>query len=100
MPRVALIYNTNTLLSLVATSSQLLRKSLDQEKAVMMRSPAMALPQDLAVRCPYCVTGYEFRIMQTSENSRVCARCGHIVRPDDAWFHCFCPNCLRLYRER
>jgi hypothetical protein len=65
-----------------------------------MRSPAMTMPRDLAVRCPYCVTGYEFRIMQSNEHTHICQTCGHMARPNDTWFHCYCPNCLHLHKEK
>lgn len=65
-----------------------------------MRSPAMTLPGDLASRCPYCVTGDEFSVMETNDQTKLCSRCGHTVRVSDSWFHCYCPNCLRLYQEK
>lgn len=65
-----------------------------------MRSPAITLPRDLAVRCPYCVAGYEFRIMQAHEHTYICPHCGHIARQNDPWFHCYCPNCLSLHKEK
>lgn len=60
----------------------------------------MTVPQDLAIRCPYCVVGYEFNLMESNQQTNLCSRCGHMVRPNDNWFHCYCPNCLELHNEK
>jgi NADH pyrophosphatase NudC (nudix superfamily) len=65
-------------------------------KGVDVHFSAMTLPRDLALRCPYCVTGYEFRIMEVHEKLRICTRCGHMAREDDPWFQCVCKNCVLL----
>jgi ribosomal protein S27AE len=49
------------------------------------------------VRCPYCVSGDEFRSMVAHLDGRfVCAKCGHLANPCDRDFKCFCVECSRL----
>jgi hypothetical protein len=49
------------------------------------------------VRCPYCVTGFEFHPMVTHLDSRhMCNKCGHTTRPSDAQYECHCPNCRKV----
>jgi|SRR6516225_4506472 hypothetical protein len=50
------------------------------------------------VRCPYCVSGYEFRAMAPVRVGKyVCAHCGHFAMPDDGNFTCNCKKCKQLY---
>ena len=52
-----------------------------------------------AVRCPYCVLGYEFRPMQPKpEGWFLCARCGHTTMPGKADCKCSCQKCAQLQR--
>ena len=49
------------------------------------------------VRCPYCVTGFEFHTMVEHIDGRhICNKCGHTTRPSDAEYECHCPNCRKL----
>lgn len=53
-----------------------------------------AKPSDVP-RCPYCVSGNEFRVMKILENGRqICESCGHMVFPEDRAFWCPCQKCL------
>lgn len=48
-------------------------------------------------RCPYCVSGEQFRPMRVLENGRqICENCGHIVFPEDRAFWCPCQKCLEV----
>ncbi len=50
------------------------------------------------VRCPYCVTGVEFRPMVAHVDGRhICNKCGHTTRPSDAQYECHCPNCRAMH---
>ena len=49
------------------------------------------------VRCPYCVSGDEFRPMSALSGGRfVCAKCGHLAIPSDKSFECACRKCFEL----
>ena len=51
------------------------------------------------VRCPYCVSGIEFRPMVShAEGTFLCNRCGHTTRPKDENYRCECARCLQLQR--
>ena len=60
-----------------------------------MRSPAVALPPDLVVRCPYCVGEDEFVVMLPRNERRICPHCYHTVKENDFWFDCVCANCFQ-----
>ena len=50
-----------------------------------------------AVRCPYCVSGDEFRLMTAVADGRfVCGKCGHLAIPGDNNFACACRKCFEL----
>ena len=54
------------------------------------------------IRCPYCVQGYEFRVMTDltaglGENF-YCPACRHLVRTAEPDFQCFCRGCTNLRR--
>ena len=51
------------------------------------------------VRCPYCVSGNEFMLMQWVGRRFICGRCGHILSPVDKDFVCDCPKCKELERH-
>jgi hypothetical protein len=49
------------------------------------------------VRCPYCVTGFEFHPMVGHIDGRhICNKCGHTTCPSEAEYECQCPNCHKL----
>lgn len=49
------------------------------------------------VRCPYCVSGDEFRPMTTVADGRfVCGKCGHLAIPSDKNLECACRKCFAL----
>lgn len=51
----------------------------------------------LVKRCPYCVVGFEFRLLIAYKDGRfVCEHCGHTTHPGDSAYQCSCSNCLRL----
>jgi hypothetical protein len=53
------------------------------------------------VRCPYCVSGVQFRPMEPRLNGRfVCDECGHTFHPGDANFKCSCRRCGELNFSR
>jgi hypothetical protein len=52
------------------------------------------------VRCPYCVEGNAFKVMQQVEHYLACSKCGHKVVPDRPTFICSCPNCRYLNQPR
>jgi hypothetical protein len=52
---------------------------------------------EMAIRCPYCVLGYEFRPMVAHADGKfVCNKCGHLAIPSDNNFECACWRCLEL----
>ena len=56
---------------------------------------------EATVRCPYCVSGLEFRPMVVHVDSRyICGKCGHTTRPGDADYECHCSRCRELMRSR
>ncbi len=60
------------------------------------------MPADmvLVVRCPYCVSGIEFRPMIAYEDGRfVCRECGHTARPGDPDYRCSCRKCIERCRH-
>ena len=52
------------------------------------------------VRCPYCVTGSEFRPMlrQSTKKRFTCVSCGHTAAPDDPYLKCPCSRCQEMAR--
>ena len=49
------------------------------------------------VRCPYCVSGDEFRAMAALSDGRyICRQCGHLAIPSDKRFECTCRKCFEL----
>ena len=51
------------------------------------------------VRCPYCVSGGEFRPMfRRSKKSFVCVGCGHTATPGFLYSKCHCSRCRKLNR--
>ena len=49
------------------------------------------------VRCPYCISGNEFRPMTAVAEGRfVCGKCGHLAIPSDKTFECACQKCFNL----
>jgi len=62
----------------------------------MQPTPEVSAMKDI-VRCPYCVSGLEFRTMVAHVDGRyICDKCGHTARPGDAAYQCRCLRCLRL----
>ena len=54
---------------------------------------------DEVVRCPYCVSGEEFKPMVSYvDGTFICARCGHTTRPKDEKYECRCSRCVELQR--
>jgi len=51
------------------------------------------------VRCPYCVSDYEFRPMLRILHQFFCLKCGHIVDLQDEDFICECPKCQEVDRH-
>ena len=57
----------------------------------------------IVVRCPYCVSGDEFKPMAAAGDGRfACDKCGHLAIPSDKNFRCACRKCfeLRLHNIR
>jgi hypothetical protein len=60
----------------------------------------------MVVRCPYCVRFDHFMTMNIQANGTyVCAKCAHIVMPENKAFRCSCRHCVALdaftpYKER
>lgn len=53
----------------------------------------------LIIRCPYCLTGIEFRPMIAHKDGRfVCRDCAHTVRPGIHEYKCTCRPFLRMAR--
>jgi len=48
-------------------------------------------------RCPYCVEGDEFKLLELAGSLFYCERCGHRSRPADPSYVCDCPNCERMH---
>ena len=49
------------------------------------------------VRCPYCVSGDQFREMVTHLDGRlICRKCGHMAMAANPDFKCACPKCLGM----
>jgi hypothetical protein len=60
------------------------------------------MPTDttLAIRCPHCMAGIEFRPMIAYKDGRfVCRDCAHTVLPGVPEYRCTCRPCLRLFRN-
>ena len=52
------------------------------------------------VRCPYCVSGGEFRPMiALADGAFVCGMCSHMAIPDDESFKCHCSKCVEMRRH-
>jgi hypothetical protein len=48
-------------------------------------------------RCPYCVVGEEFHLLQASTDDKlICNNCGHMVFPSDTAFRCACSKCIKI----
>jgi hypothetical protein len=47
------------------------------------------------VRCPYCVSGDEFKPMAalSGDGRFVCRQCGHLAIPSNKSFECVCRKC-------
>ena len=58
----------------------------------------LPLPNELHLRCPYCVEGFEFRLMLSSYSDGlfVCRQCGHKEMPKEPDFVCQCEKCRAL----
>ena len=55
----------------------------------------------IAVRCPYCVSGDEFKAITAAGDGRfACGKCGHLAIPSDESFKCACPKCFELRDTR
>jgi rubrerythrin len=54
------------------------------------------------IRCPYCVEGYDFRLMKERLNGVffVCEKCGHALMQDNPMWTCRCGKCTELSRFR
>jgi hypothetical protein len=51
------------------------------------------------VRCPYCVSGNEFRPMvRHVDGTFICNGCGHTTRLKDNYYQCGCSRCIELRR--
>jgi hypothetical protein len=50
-------------------------------------------------RCPYCVQGYDFRLLSVLGDGFVCDRCGHVVEPKYPKFQCGCRKCRQLHDQ-
>jgi hypothetical protein len=52
---------------------------------------------EIVVRCPYCVSGDEFKPMAAAGDGRfACGKCGHLAIPTDKHFRCACRKCFEL----
>ncbi len=53
------------------------------------------------IRCPYCVQGDNFRLMESRPGGRwfVCEKCGHTEMQDNPDFRCCCRKCEELSRH-
>jgi hypothetical protein len=51
------------------------------------------------VRCPYCVEGREFKLMEPRDPTNgwyTCEGCGHLAMPLQSDFRCHCAKCAGL----
>ena len=50
------------------------------------------------IRCPYCVDGGEFKVMNGAEGDarHACEVCGHLAVPSNPLFECNCERCVQL----
>jgi hypothetical protein len=56
---------------------------------------------ELAMRCPYCFIGLDFRPMIAYRDGRfVCRDCGHTVLAGISGYKCLCRDCTRVVRAR
>lgn len=53
------------------------------------------------VRCPYCVQGVDFRLMERegASDCYICGRCGHRSLASPAFYQCRCKKCCTLERK-
>ena len=50
-----------------------------------------------AARCPYCISGVEFRRMIAHVDGRsICSKCGHTTCPGNPEYQCHCLNCRNV----
>ncbi len=55
--------------------------------------------QTKRLRCPYCVEGNEFKVMEPREKENgwyMCENCGHLAMPQRSDFRCRCVKCSGL----
>jgi hypothetical protein len=51
------------------------------------------------IRCRYCVQGGEFQpMLQQSENTFACLKCGHTSSSKDPHLRCACSRCREVSR--
>jgi hypothetical protein len=64
-----------------------------------MESNYIANGDEEIVRCPYCVSGDEFRpMLRQPEGWFVCKACGHMEMPRMSDFKCHCRKCREMHR--
>jgi len=52
------------------------------------------------IQCPYCVEGDDFSMMTPHSEGQwfLCARCAHVVIPEQPLYQCSCAKCIALGR--
>jgi hypothetical protein len=65
---------------------------------VALPSPAMKTHDtQLVIRCPYCVSGFDFRELISYKDGRfVCEMCAHTIHPGEISYQCSCRGCLKM----
>jgi Zn ribbon nucleic-acid-binding protein len=55
---------------------------------------------EVVIRCPYCVSGDEFRPMFRHHGKKIfiCVGCGHRTLPGAIYSACQCPKCRSMNR--
>jgi uncharacterized protein (DUF983 family) len=68
-----------------------------QNVRASLPNAANATEEGIVVRCPYCVSGYEFKPMEAVGDGRfACGKCGHLAISADKNFRCACRKCFEL----
>src|SRR5215470_5804335 len=60
--------------------------------------PAMSNEKShFVLRCPYCVSGEDFRpLIATTDGRFYCVQCGHTASPHELTYVCSCAHCVRV----
>jgi hypothetical protein len=66
--------------------------------ALILRAKGLKGNTFQSVRCPYCVEGHNFKLMNPSADGEwfLCPTCGHATMPGNSTYRCNCSKCAEL----